>query len=869
MEKHSDKSLQAVNDELKKTVQKLTASLRTMKFDAEIEAALERVRAQAMSMRTQNDSLAICEILFSELRKFGFKDLRNTQIVILNDDNLSFLNYDYSDYAGASVANIFFARHGKTRDFIKKIREKDDAFAEFVITGEELAEWRKWRIENGEQDDVKIGSIDSLHYYFYSIGMGAIGISAFKAVSAKELQILKRFRNVFSFSYRRYMDIALAESQARESQIEAALERVRTSTMAMHRGDDLADTSRVLFEQLSILGIKPRSCGFLIMHEDSELMEDWSSNADEQGKAFLISGTFTFDQHPMLAEVVAAWRRRDPYFMGELHGEDLQKYYQAVTSTLTSSTEIKDKVLAVATSEYTNSFYFEYGMMYALTPSPLPVHERNVIQRFAGVFKLTYRRFLDLKKSEEQTREAQIEAALERVRSRTLAMQRSDELSETAAVVFRQLIKLGTSPNRLYIGIVKEETSQIECWVTDEDGTKVSTKFNADVNRNRSFRKMFDGWEAQKKSITIDMQGEELADYFHYLSNELKVPFKLGLEQKRRIQNIAYFARGFIGMASPDLQPEETNILLERFAAVFNLTYTRFNDLKLAEYQAEQARLDLIKLQTEKKRAEDALTELRSTQAQLIQSEKMASLGELTAGIAHEIQNPLNFVNNFSDLNNELLLELVDEIEKGNIDEVKKIALNVMDNEQKVLRHGKRADAIVKGMLQHSQSGTGVKESTNINGLTDEYLRLAYHGYRAKDNSFNVVLKTNFDLTIGKINIIPQEIGRVLLNLYNNAFYAVKEKSKEGIAEYEPVVIVNTRKTEHGVELSVSDSGNGIPPNILNKIFQPFFTTKPTGQGTGLGLSLSYDIIKAHGGELKVESKEGRGAEFVVLIPFV
>ena len=264
-----------------------------------------------------------------------------------------------------------------------------------------------------------------------------------------------------------------------------------------------------------------------------------------------------------------------------------------------------------------------------------------------------------------------------------------------------------------------------------------------------------------------------------------------------------------------------------------------------------------------------ALADLKSTQTQLIQSEKLASLGELTAGIAHEIQNPLNFVNNFSDINNDLLQELVEEMGKGNMDEVRTIALDVIDNEKKILRHGKRADAIVKGMLQHSQSGAGIKELTNINGLTDEYLRLAYHGYRAKDNSFNVVLKTNYDDAMGKINVIPQEIGRVLLNMYNNAFYATHEKAKDGFAGYEPAVLICTKKNDHKVEIRVKDNGNGIPPNILNKIFQPFFTTKPTGQGTGLGLSLSYDIIKSHGGELKVESKEGEGAEFVVLIPIV
>jgi signal transduction histidine kinase len=264
---------------------------------------------------------------------------------------------------------------------------------------------------------------------------------------------------------------------------------------------------------------------------------------------------------------------------------------------------------------------------------------------------------------------------------------------------------------------------------------------------------------------------------------------------------------------------------------------------------------------------EKAYAELKATQSQLIQSEKMASLGELTAGIAHEIQNPLNFMNNFSDVNKELLIEMKDEIDKGNIYEVKYIANNLISNEEKINHHGKRADAIVKGMLQHSRSSTNVKEPTDINALADEYLRLAYHGLRAKEKSFNVKMTTDYDQTIGNINIIPQDIGRVLLNLYNNAFYAVFEKEKQTPEGYEPAVSVNTCKTGHNLEIRIRDNGNGIPEKILGKIFQPFFTTKPAGQGTGLGLSLSYDIIKAHGGEIKVDSKEGGFSEFKILLP--
>jgi len=264
---------------------------------------------------------------------------------------------------------------------------------------------------------------------------------------------------------------------------------------------------------------------------------------------------------------------------------------------------------------------------------------------------------------------------------------------------------------------------------------------------------------------------------------------------------------------------------------------------------------------------ETTLSNLRSTQAQVIQSEKMASLGELTAGIAHEIQNPLNFVNNFSDVNTELIDETEREINNGNMDEVKEILNNIKHNEQKINHHGKRADAIVKGMLQHSKTSSGQRELTDINALCDEYLRLAYHGLRAKDKSFNAKFETVFDNSLDKINIIPQDMGRVILNLINNAFYAVSERRKLGATSYEPRVTARTKRLNDYIEIRVEDNGSGVPKNIVDKIFQPFFTTKPTGQGTGLGLSLAYDIVKGHGGEIKVDTTEGEGSAFIIQLP--
>ncbi len=263
-----------------------------------------------------------------------------------------------------------------------------------------------------------------------------------------------------------------------------------------------------------------------------------------------------------------------------------------------------------------------------------------------------------------------------------------------------------------------------------------------------------------------------------------------------------------------------------------------------------------------------SLDDLNATQAQLIHSEKMASLGELTAGIAHEIQNPLNFVNNFSEVSSELIDEMNEELKNGDIDEAKAISLDIKQNLEKINHHGKRADGIVKGMLQHSRSSTGIKEPTDINKLTDEYFRLAYHGLRAKDKSFNAHLETDFDENVKTINIVPQEIGRVILNLITNAFYAVDEKKSNSESEdFKPTVSVNTKKLKDTIEICIKDNGNGIPKDIIDKIFQPFFTTKPTGKGTGLGLSMSYDIIKAHNGKLQVDSKDKEGTTFTVSLP--
>jgi len=316
---------------------------------------------------------------------------------------------------------------------------------------------------------------------------------------------------------------------------------------------------------------------------------------------------------------------------------------------------------------------------------------------------------------------------------------------------------------------------------------------------------------------------------------------------------IAGFVWIFARWATTKKQREELNLANQQNMVL---------DKLVAERTAE--------LTKQKNELQQTLELLQTTQQQLIQSEKLASLGELTAGIAHEIQNPLNFVNNFSEVSMELVDEMEEELAKGDKEEAIAIAADIKQNLEKIIHHGKRADGIVKGMLQHSRASSNTKEPTDINKLADEYLRLAYHGLRAKDKSFNAELVTHFDETLPIITIVPQDVGRVLLNLFNNAFYTVQKKQAGATGEYKPTVEVSTSSKKGSIIITVKDNGTGIPEEVKEKIMQPFFTTKPTGEGTGLGLSLSYDIVvKGHNGTIEVQSKEGEGSEFIVTLPII
>lgn len=658
------------------------------------------------------------------------------------------------------------------------------------------------------------------------------------------------------------------ERRNRKLEIEAALDNVRLRAGAMRFSSELGEASAVLFQQLNELGIHAIRTAVGIFDDPNEAMELWLTSSADSGEVIRMLYYFNLHIHPVFENVIPARQENKPYALTILSGNEVRSYYQTMSTYLSVPRQP-----VFNETEYFYSFFFSGGTINVVTDQSLTEDQCKTMIRVAQVFGLIYTRFLDLQKAETNAREAQIESALERVRASAQAMQQPEELKDVIQVFRKEMRTLGEDElETCHIFIYDEKAQKSECWFALKDLRTpeqiiVSDEFELDLQDTWVGREMLQFYHSEAKETSITMMGDAIKEWIHYCETKCE-PLRgyYGNKIPDRSYHLCKFSNGAIGESSASVISQESWDLLKRVASVFSLIYSRFKDLT-------QGRIDLQNLKEEKSRAENALAELKATQKQLIQSEKMASLGELTAGIAHEIQNPLNFVNNFSEVNKELLLEMKDEIEKGNIDEIKTIASDLIDNEERILHHGKRADAIVKSMLQHSRRSPGVKERTDINALCDEYLRLAYHGLRAKDNSFNATIKTDYGNSLLKINIVPQDMGRTLLNLYNNAFYAALLPPPNGGGfkdpdhKHEPTVWVSTKKVGDKVLISVKDNGPGIPQKNLDKIFQPFFTTKPTGQGTGLGLSLAYDIVKAHGGEITFQSKEGEGSEFIIVLP--
>jgi len=834
---------------------------------------LERVRARTMAMQNSDELSEVSFLLDTQVRSLGIK----TQGCAFNIYGPEESTEWFSNEIGTTPAyktpmKDLFLRYyeaGKNGELMHIEKFEGDACVahyEYLCTIPGMGDGLKAMIEAGGSFPKR--QTDHVVYFKY----GYVLFLTLEDVPEAH-NIFIRFGKVFEQTYTRFLDLQKAEAQTREAQIELSLERIRARVTAMKVSADLLDIVVTMRTEFVALGHEAHY--FWHMRWQKDIYE----KAMTSGDGSRIGNVMTLPRH-IHGDIalIANWEKsKQPFVVFTMDAEAAVDYVQKMIS-LGKFEQVDPNAPTLDDIRHIGGLTFimartTHGEIGYSLPGEVPYPSEDGIAtlvRFAAVFDLAYRRFEDLKSSEKQIREGQIELALERVRARTMSMQHSNELLDAATLLFQQIESLGAHTWNVSFNIWTEDKKQAIAFNGTKEG--FGRPFNTPSNEN-VFLDFYNASQQEDELFVKEMSGKELELHYEYLATLPGVG--LTLEELKeagvslptsQVFNVAYFPQGYLMFITYDQVPEFADIF-KRFARVFDQTYTRFLDLQKAEAQTLRAEQDLVEIKAARQKAEETLVELQSTQKQLIQAEKMASLGELTAGIAHEIQNPLNFVNNFSEVNKELLTEMKDEMQKGNYEDAKEIVDDVIKNEVKINHHGKRADAIVKGMLQHSSNSTGQKELTNINALADEYLRLAYHGLRAKDKSFNATLHTNYDKSINEILIVSQDIGRVILNLITNAFYAVDEKKKQHGEGYEPTVSVSTKKINNTIEIKVADNGNGIPQKILDKIFQPFFTTKPTGQGTGLGLSLAYDIVKAHGGELKVETKEGEGTTFIIQLP--
>ncbi|MBK9569731.1 MAG: nuclear transport factor 2 family protein [Chitinophagaceae bacterium] len=591
--------------------------------EARIEASLEKVRAQALGMRKPEELTNVCEILFNELQALGFPELRNAMVNIHNDEKRTFINYDYSDEIGKSITPLFYDIHPVIKKQIKQVRIADDAFSETVFKGKDLASWKAFRKSRGEKEDKRIKNSTALYYYFYSIGTGSIGISTFQAISEEKQEILKRFRNVFAFAYRRYMDVSLAEAQAKEAKIELSLERVRARSMAMHASDELVATSAVLFQELKTLGIETIRTGIGIIDEVQETVEIWSSQLIEQ-KENKVLGVVPVNMHPFFKGYFKAWKGKESFFSYGLAGDEVPRYYKTMSSIISYPA---GKGFNPRETFYT--FFFPEGSLNVIAYKSLSEEDCSIMIRFARVFGLIYRRFLDLQKAEAQAREAQIELSLERVRAGAMAMRQSAELSKLIVVLYQELTKLDAQLDRCFIMIVNPENQGITWWLAGKEGLMAENGFFIQMNQHPSHLMYLDHWQKRTKKWQYLFEGKEKRDWDKFGFNKTalaKLPefIKKDMAGVKRI-HLSGSSDQFGSLVTGSLEPlpEEHQDIISRFTIAFNQAYTRFLDLQNAEAQVREAQI------------EASLERVRSRSMAMHKSEE---LSELSLELVKQVQ---------------------------------------------------------------------------------------------------------------------------------------------------------------------------------------------------------------------------------------
>ena len=824
--------------------------------EAQIETALERVRTRSLAMHKSEELADLSLELVKQVQALGIETWF-CAFNIYDDDPQGSLEWGSNGVGtfpkyrtpreGIFLKYFEAGQKGETL-LVNEIGEDVcPAHYEYLCSlpgvGDQLLQMQR------EGIPFPTSQVDHVAYFQY----GYLIFITYQPIP-ESFHIFKRFAKVFEQSYTRFLDLKKAEAQAREAQVEAALERVRAQTMAMQSSHDIGASVTSLFESLIDLGISEKvRCGIGILNYDDTNMDLWTASSSPESEVILNTGQIDMSQHPLLTGARNSWKNQERHFGYTLKGEDLIRYHHVINQSARYPTKIDIDTLPEEINH--DSFVFDHGLLYAFADTPLPKDVVQILERLSIVFEHTYTRFLDLQQAELREKEAIKQASLDRIRAETASMRTASDLDQIIPLIWRELITLKVPFIRCGVFIMDESEKVIHNYLSTPEGEAIAS-FVLPFETPGTISQILNHW--RRKEMFLDYWDQESMIAFSnvLVDNGIFSDPKDYLEtlpQQGFHLHFLPFIQGmlYVGNTSP-LDSDQID-LLQGVSNAFSTAYARFEDFK--------------KLEMAKEQVDQALQNLKDAQQQLIHAEKMASLGELTAGIAHEIQNPLNFVNNFSEIGVELIVEIQEELQNNDLTTAKEILSELIQNLQKIHHHGERASGIVRGMLDHSRAKSDEKSLTDINQLCDEYLRLAYHGLRAKNKSFQANFRLEADPDLPKVLVASQDIGRVLLNLINNGFQATLEKSKTYSLDYRPELALKTVGLEDSIQIHVIDNGPGISKETQEKIFQPFFTTKPTGVGTGLGLSLAYDIIKAHGGKIMVESIPGEGTNFIVSLP--
>src|SRR6056297_1990301 len=1133
-------TLRKENTQLREAVKRRTVELENKNHELKIEAALERVRARTMAMHNSNELGEVASVLFEQISLLTSAPDR-FNIAIVNEEDESF-DIFITDQNGYQIENKFKA-DTKRSPVLAQMFEGWKNEAPYLIQdihGKELENWIQYigDILGVPFNMEKVKEHRFLSSVFFSHGF--IGITTHEKSDSETIQLLERFSKVFQQTYVRFLDLKKAEAQAREAEIQLALERVRAKAMAMHDSDDVGHATSILFEELQRLGIETIRCGVGIFKNEHD-MEVWSAVSSKDRGMSLTMGELDLNIHPVLAGAYHSWKAGESRYSYALKGKGLESYYQVIYNQPEYKLPQQDISNIKQTFQCT---WYPEGGLYAFTEDPLDEKSFEIFERFGKVFRLTYRRFLDLKEAEAKALEAQIEAALERIRSRAMGMQKANELIKVIKQIDKEIIELGINVDvsNIFTDYTEDPKTGIKVWFEDSALEEVPylEKLHVPYPDDPITENLYDAINKTSDVLLETYSKSEKNSYFKLLFKESDLEKITTEERQEFVLNAPGWVRCTVILKNSSLNFARYSLhefnqkeiaVFRRVGKVFEQAYTRFLDIqqaeKLALETARQASLDriraeigsmrssddlqqitpiiwdelnkleipfircgvfiidevnelsktylstsqgdsiaamhlplegiplvksavsswkqkkiytehwdeedfrdwtqklidrgfidskkkyeagsapvtldlhflpfkhgmlyignteplsrehldlgqslasafsvaydryedFVKLEKAKAGIEEALAELKATQRQLGQQEKLASPGQLTAGIAHEIKNPLNFVNNFSDLSVELIQEAREEVRRvtegrrpesekakgkseketpllprrdpdgkresdpsadgeargvfekasgdsqpqvpeidssssntplnplsrgdgepsldgsargvsgmaGNDSFDPDLILDILNdieaNLKTIHKHGTRADSIVKSMLQHSRGGDGKMEPTPLNPLIKEYVNLAFHGMRAANDPINVDIDLQLDEKVGDVPLVAEDFSRVVLNIVNNGFDAMREKTLQGfqtlggLEDYQPKLTIRTNREENTVTIDIEDNGPGIPDEIKDKILQPFFTTKKGTQGTGLGLSITNDIIKAHGGSLDIESSEGK-----------